>query len=344
MFEETDLIIDEDLQKISNDVSKDFFESRKILVTGGGGFIGSFLCESLLLFNANVTCVDNFITGDMGNISRILNNDNFTLINKDVLDFTTEEEYDYIFHLASRAAPDEYVINPIKTLRISALGSNKILEVARQSNSTILFTSTSETYGDSEVLPTPETYWGYVNPVGKRSCYDEGKRYAESLFMAFYRQYGLDVRIVRIFNTYGPRLRADGAYARAMSRFITQALDNVDITVYGDGMQTRSFCYVSDTVTGILLTMINNETKGDVVNIGNPNETHIIDLAKKIKDISNSKSKITFHELPEDDPKRRCPDISKAKQLIEWEPRISLEEGLKRTIKWFRPRVHKNDV
>ena len=208
-------------------------------------------------------------------------------------------------------------------------------ELARKNDATLLFASTSEVYGDTEVIPTPETYWGKVNPIGPRSCYDEGKRFAEALLMAYSRQYGLDVRVARIFNSYGPRLREDGLYGRALSRFIVQALSNQTITVYGDGKQTRSFCYITDTVTGLLLLATNPEAKGEVVNIGNTREVAILELAQKIKEETNCKSTIEFYPLPKDDPKRRCPDTSKLERLVGWVPGVGLEEGLKRTILWF---------
>jgi len=210
-----------------------------------------------------------------------------------------------------------------------------VLEFARRSDARVLYTSSSEVYGDTKVVPTPEDYWGNVNPVGMRSCYDEGKRFGEALFMAYYREYGLDIRIARIFNTFGPRLREDGAYARALSRFIAQALSNRDITVYGDGKQTRSFCYVSDTITALLLQLMSERAKGDVINVGNPDEITILGLAEKIKELTKSKSRITFQPLPPDDPKRRCPNIGKAKGILGWQPRVTLDEGLIKTIKWF---------
>ena len=214
-------------------------------------------------------------------------------------------------------------------------GTEKLLEFARKTDSTFIYASTSEVYGDSELIPTPETYWGKVNPNGPRSCYDEGKRYGEALCAAYRKEYGIDVRIARIFNTYGPRLRADGAYGRAVSRFIAQALKGEDISVFGDGKQTRSFCYVTDTISGILKMAYTDAVKGETINIGNPNEISIMALAKLITKFVPTKSKITFQPLPADDPKRRCPDISKAKRLLDWYPRVDLDEGLQKTIEWF---------
>jgi UDP-glucuronate decarboxylase len=211
-------------------------------------------------------------------------------------------------------------------------------ELARKNDATVLFASTSEVYGDAEIVPTPESYWGKVNPIGPRSCYDEGKRFAEALFMAYHKQYGLDVRIPRIFNSYGPRLREDGLYGRAMSRFIMQALTDKPITVYGDGKQTRSFCYITDTVTGLLLLTISDDAKGEVVNVGNSQEITILELAEKIRELTKCKSDLTFHPLPKDDPKRRCPDTSKLEKLVKWKSEINFEKGLKRTIRWFSPK------
>jgi UDP-glucuronate decarboxylase len=241
-----------------------------------------------------------------------------------------------IFHLASHASPEEYQVHPIETLRASSLGSIGMAELARKGDAALLFASTSEVYGDAEVVPTPESYWGKVNPIGPRSCYDEGKRFAEALFMAYHKQYGLNVRVARIFNTFGPRLREDGLYGRAMSRFIIQALAGKPITVYGDGAQTRSFCYVTDTVTGLMLLSTSEKPKGEVVNIGNVQEVTILQLAEKIKALTKSRSQLTFHLLPKDDPRRRCPDTRKMEGLLGFKPKVGLEEGLARTIEWFR--------
>jgi UDP-glucuronate decarboxylase len=241
--------------------------------------------------------------------------------------------------MAGHASPDEYQKHPIETLQTSALGTFAMAELARKNDATMLFSSTSETYGDTEVIPTPETYWGKVNPIGPRSCYDEGKRFAEALLMAYSKQYGLDVRVPRIFNSYGPRLREDGLYGRALSRFILQALTNQHITVYGNGKQTRSFCYITDTVTGLLLLASGTKAKGEVVNIGNTKEITILELAQKIKETTRTKSNIEFYPLPKDDPKRRCPDTKKLEGLVDWRPSVGLEFGLERTVAWFSDRV-----
>ncbi len=334
-----DQIILEDVEKIRSDLKRGDFEGKQVLVTGGAGFVGSWLIDVLVGFDAEVDCLDNLSTGKLENIDHLLDEPRFRFINEDVCTFKSDMEYDFVLHLASRASPEEYQQHPIETLRANSVGSVNMLELARKHDSTILFTSTSEVYGDALVVPTPETYWGNVNPIGPRSCYDEGKRFAEALFMAYHRAYGLDVRIARIFNSYGPRLRAEGAYGRAVSRFITQALANQPLTVYGDGRQTRSFCYIADTSIGLLLLLTSEEAKGEIVNIGNPEEITILELAEKIKTLAESTSPITFHPLPKDDPRRRCPDIEKAGKILKWRPKTSLENGLSKTIKWFRENV-----
>jgi len=329
-------IISEDLQRITNETRLGALRDKRVLVTGGAGFIGSYLCDVLVEVGAIVTCLDNFSTGLLENINHLEGQKNFKLLKGNISTFKGKERYDLIVHFASRASPEDYQIHPIETLLTNSNGSYRMLDLARKHDSKILFASSSEVYGHADVIPTPETYWGSVNPIGIRSCYDEGKRFAEALFMAYHRRHGLDTRIVRIHNTYGPRLRADGVCARALSRFIRQALKDEDITVFGDGTQTRSFCYITDTMRGILLTLLSNKLKGEVINIGYPQETTILELAKKIREIVDSKSRITFHSFPEDDPERRCPDVSKAKRLLDWAPQISLDEGLVRTIEWFR--------
>lgn len=330
-----DKIIREDIEKIGSVVSADGFSGKKILVTGGAGFIGSWLSDVLIGFGAEVTVVDNFSTGRMKNIDHLTDNKGFKLVKTDVCDYNEETKFDIIFHMAAHASPDEYMAHPIDTLLTSALGTQKIAELARKNDATLLFASTSECYGDAEVVPTPETYWGKVNPIGPRSCYDEGKRFAEALLMAYKKQYGLNVRVPRIFNSYGPRLREDGLYGRALSRFISQALTGQPITVYGDGKQTRSFCYISDTVTGLLLLTASGKAKGEVVNVGNSQEMTILELAQLIKKDTNTKSAIEFHPLPKDDPRRRRPDTAKLESLVGWKPNVPLDYGLKRTIAWF---------
>jgi UDP-glucuronate decarboxylase len=330
-----DNIIGEDLEKIKSTVKGDAFAEKKALVTGGAGFIGSWLSDVLVGFGADVTAVDDLSTGRIKNIDHLTKNPLFKFVKSDVCAFDSKEKFDFIFHMAGHASPDEYQAHPIETLQTSALGSFGMAELARKNDATLLFASTSEVYGDTEVIPTPESYWGKVNPIGPRSCYDEGKRFAEALLMAYSKQYGLDVRVPRIFNSYGPRLREDGLYGRAMSRFILQALTNQPITVYGDGKQTRSFCYITDTVTALMMLMMSPQAKGEVVNVGNTKEVTILELAKKVKETTKSKSTIQFHSLPKDDPKRRCPDTTKLEMLVGWKPNVCFDEGLKRTIGWF---------
>ena len=331
-----DRIVSEDIRQILSHNESEAFQDSSILVTGGGGFIGSYLCDTLVRTEANVTCLDDFSTGVAENVSHLLKKRNFRIVREDVSSFKSDVSYDFILHFASRASPEEYQLSPVKTLLANSHGSYRLLELARKHDSKILFASSSEVYGDAEIIPTPESYWGNVNPVGVRSCYDESKRFGEALFMAFHREYELDTRIVRIHNTYGPRFRADNVFARALSRFVRQALENKDLTVYGDGTQTRSFCYVTDTITGILLALVSPLSAGEVINIGSADEIRILDLAKKIKRIVGSKSKITFKPLPEDDPRRRCPDTRKASELLGWHPDIDLCTGLNRTIDWFK--------
>jgi UDP-glucuronate decarboxylase len=333
-----DDIILKDIARIGNAVKGDAFAGKKLLITGGAGFIGSWLCDVLVSFGAAVTAVDDLSTGRKGNVDHLAKNPKFKLLQCDACTFQSKEKFDFIFHMAARASPEDYQAHPIETLYASSFGSANMAELARKNDATVLFASTSEVYGDAEVVPTPENYWGKVNPIGPRACYDEGKRFAEALFLAYYKQYGLDVRIPRIFNSYGPRLREDGLYGRAVSRFIMQALADKPITVYGDGKQTRSFCYITDTVAGLMLLTASDNNTGEVVNVGNSKEVTILELAKRIRELTKSSSELTFHPLPEDDPRRRCPDTSKVEKLLSWKPRISMESGLKRTVEWFNKR------
>lgn len=330
-----DKIISEDMEKIKSSVKGEAFTGKKILVTGGAGFIGSWLCDVLVNLDAKVTAVDDLSTGRAENIDHLIKNPLFNFVKSDVCKFESSERFDYIFHMAGHASPDEYQTHPIETLQTSASGTFQIAELARKNSARLLFASTSEVYGDTEIIPTPETYWGKVNPIGPRSCYDEGKRFAEALLMAYLKQYDLDVRVPRIFNSYGPRLREDGLYGRAMSRFILQALTGQPITVFGDGKQTRSFCYITDILTGLMLLMSSPNAKGEVVNIGNTKEITILELSEKIKEITKCKSSLEFHPLPKDDPKRRCPDTTKLEKLVNWKPKVTFEDGLQRTITWF---------
>ncbi len=302
----------------------------RILVTGGAGFLGSHLCESLLKQGHDVLAVDNFFTGNKQNIQHLLINPNFEIIRHDIT-FPLYLEVDQIYNLACPASPVHYQHDPVQTTKTSVHGSINMLGLAKRTQSRILQASTSEVYGDPEIHPQPEDYWGKVNPIGPRSCYDEGKRCAETLFFDYHRQHNVDIRVVRIFNTYGPKMSpGDG---RVVSNFIVQAIQGHDITIYGDGSQTRSFCYVDDLINGLILTM-NNQLTGPI-NIGNPTEYRIIDLAEKIISLTNSKSKLVFKELPQDDPKQRQPNIEYAKKLLGWSPQVPLDEGLKTTIKYF---------
>lgn len=306
--------------------------TKRILVTGGAGFIGSHLCEKLLQEDNFVICLDNFFTGSKKNIEHLLDNKNFQLIEHDVT-IPYDIEVDEIYNLACPASPPHYQYDPVKTIRTSVLGIINMLDLAKKYNAKILQASTSEIYGDPIVHPQVESYWGNVNPIGVRSCYDEGKRCAETLMMDYHRQFNVDIRIVRIFNTYGPNMALNDG--RVVSNFIVQALENKDITIYGDGSQTRSFCYVSDLIDGLVKMMENPQLFIGPVNLGNPQETSILDFAKYIISLTNSSSKIIFKELPSDDPVQRKPNIELAKKELDWEPKVNAEEGIKNTIKYF---------
>ena len=307
---------------------------KKILVTGGAGFIGSHLCERLLNEGNEVICLDNYFTGSKNNVVHLLDNPYFELIRHDVtMPFFIE--VDEIYNLACPASPIHYQYNPIKTIKTSVMGAINMLGLAKRIKAKILQASTSEVYGDPDIHPQPETYWGKVNPIGSRSCYDEGKRCAESLFVNYHKQNNVRIKIVRIFNTYGPNMHPNDG--RVVSNFIVQALQDKPITIYGDGSQTRSFQYVDDLVEGMIRMMNTPDEVTGPVNIGNPGEFTILELAQKVIALTGSKSKIEFHELPEDDPMQRNPDITKAGELLGgWQPKIHLEEGLKNTIDYFR--------
>ena len=302
------------------------------LVTGGAGFIGSHLCKNLLKKNYRVICIDNLITGSLKNLEGIKTGD-FLFVNHDVTEhIDIKDNINIIFHLSSPASPIDYLQLPIQTLKVGALGTHNILGVAKSKRATILLASTSEVYGDPLIHPQTEEYWGNVNPIGPRGVYDEAKRFAEAITMAYHRQQGLDTRIARIFNTYGPNMRMrDG---RVIPNFITQCLKGEDMTTYGDGKQTRSFCYIDDMVDG-LFKLISTEYHLPM-NLGNPNEITILELSSRIKKLTGSSSNIIFNPLPEDDPKVRMPDINKAKKILTWEPKVNLEEGLAKTIGWFK--------
>lgn len=315
---------------------------QKILIAGGAGFIGSHLCESFLDENYAVICVDNLITGDKKNIDPLIKNSNFKFINHDTTKFLQSDELteiDYIFHLASPASPNKksprsYINHPIETLLANSLGTYELLELAKKFSAKFLYVSSSEIYGNPTISQQTEDYFGNVNPNGIRSVYDEGKRFGEAMTMAYVRKFGTDARIVRIFNTYGPKMQKDDG--RVISNFINQAIENKQITVYGDGNQTRSFCYVDDMVNGLKLAMFTPGTKGEVMNLGNPDEKTILEIARIIKNMVGSSSEIIHEELPEDDPENRKPDIEKAKRLLKWSPKINLEDGLKKTIEYFK--------
>jgi UDP-glucuronate decarboxylase len=304
----------------------------KVLVTGGAGFIGSYICETLLQEKHEVICLDNYFTGSKRNIYHLLDFRNFEVVRHDIIN-PIDIEADQIYNLACPASPVFYQFNPVRTIQANVLGVTNVLELAKRTKARILQASTSEVYGDPQVHPQREDYWGNVNPIGVRSCYDEGKRVAETLMMDYFRQHQVDIRIVRIFNTYGPRMAvSDG---RVVSNFIVQALKGEDITVYGSGEQTRSFCYISDLVRGII-AMMNQTGFAGPVNLGNPAEFTILNLASKVVELTKSSSRIIFKPLPEDDPTQRKPDISLAKAKLGWTPTIELEEGLTRTILYFK--------
>ena len=304
----------------------------RILVTGGAGFIGSNLCDALIRQGHDVLCVDNLFSGSRDNIRHLLGHPYFEFIRHDMI-HPFFAEVDMIYHLACPASPMHYQHNPIKTIKTNVMGTINMLGLAKRVKARILLASTSEVYGDPALHPQPETYWGNVNPIGIRSCYDEGKRVAETLMMDYHRQNGVDIRIVRIFNTYGPRMAIQDG--RVVSNFIVQALRGEELTIYGDGNQTRSFCYVSDMVEGII-KMAETEGLTGPVNLGNPKDSTILEIAQKILSIAGSKSPIVFRPLPPDDPARRCPDITLAQEKLAWSPRVSLDEGLEKTVEYFR--------
>jgi nucleoside-diphosphate-sugar epimerase len=307
---------------------------KKALVTGGAGFVGSHLCNVLVKKGLEVVCVDNLITGKKKNIGQLINNKSFTFKHIDVINTDLKDKgVDYIFHLASPASPVDYQKYPEETALVNSLGTLNLLKLAVENKARFLFASTSEVYGDPEEHPQKETYWGNVNSFGPRSCYDEGKRFGEAITYVYVKKYGVDARVIRIFNTYGPNMQKDDG--RVVSNFINQTLEGKSLTVYGRGDQTRSFCYVSDLVAGIEKVMFKKGLGGEIFNLGNPEEYTILDFAKKIKKLTGSKSKIIFKPLPEDDPKKRQPDTTKAKKLLDWKPKVSVHEGLKRTIEYY---------
>jgi len=308
----------------------------KVIITGGAGFLGSHLCDRFIAEGDKVICIDNLITGSADNIAHLFGNPNFQFIHHDVTNYIyVPGEVDYILHFASPASPIDYLQLPIQTLKVGSLGTHKALGLAKAKKARFLLASTSEVYGDPLIHPQTEEYWGNVNPIGLRGVYDEAKRFAEAMTMAYHRYHGVDTRIVRIFNTYGPRMRINDG--RAIPAFITQALKNEDVTVFGDGSQTRSVCYVEDEIEGIYRLLMSDITTP--INIGNPDEISMLDLAKEIIELTNSKSKIVFMDLPEDDPKVRQPDITKARNILKWEPRYNRLDGLKKTIEYFKQKL-----
>ena len=312
---------------------------KRILVTGGAGFIGSHLCERLLNEGHEVFCLDNFFTGNKDNIIPLLKNPYFELVRHDIT-MPYFVEIDEIYNLACPASPIHYQYDPIQTIKASILGSINVLGIAKRTGATVLQASTSEVYGDPQVHPQVEGYWGNVNPIGLRSCYDEGKRCAETLFMDYHRQNGIRIKIIRIFNTYGPRMLPDDG--RVVSNFVVQALRNEDITIYGSGAQTRSFQYVDDLIEGMVRMMNTEDEFIGPVNLGNPNEFSILELAEKVIQLTGSKSKLVFKPLPHDDPKQRQPDITLAKEKLNWQPTIELEDGLQKIVEYFKEYRYRN--
>lgn len=306
-----------------------------VLVTGGAGFLGSHLCDRLIERGDDVICLDNFFTGRKENVRHLLNHERFELVRHDIV-HPFYLEVDRIFNLACPASPEAYQYNPIKTIKTSTVGMVNVMGLAKRCGARILHASTSEVYGDPLVHPQTEDYWGHVNPIGPRSCYDEGKRIAESLMMNYHQAHGVAIRIIRIFNTYGPRM--DPNDGRVISNFITQAIRGDDITVYGEGTQTRSFCFCSDLIEGMLRLMDQDDQTGPI-NIGNPVENTMLELAEAVVKAVGSSSKIVHRPLPKDDPQRRCPDITRAREALDWEPKVALEDGLQLTIDWYRKEI-----
>jgi dTDP-glucose 4,6-dehydratase len=314
---------------------------QTVLVAGGAGFIGSHLCEYLLKKDYKVICLDNFITSDKENISKLSQSDNFTVIEKDIIELGENDlpGFDYLFHLASPASPNaksarSYIAYPVETLLVNSAGTHNLLEAARKRNAKFLYASTSEVYGDPTISPQTEEYFGNVNPNGIRSVYDESKRFGEAFTSAYVRKFDLDARIVRIFNTYGPQMRVDDG--RVVTDFITQAITGKPMTIYGRGDQTRSFCYITDMIEGVCSAMFTDGTKGEVINLGNPDEKTVNELAELVITLTGTTSQLIHEDLPQDDPRKRKPSITKAKKILNWEPKVGLDEGLRKTIEYFK--------
>lgn len=327
----------DDIRAINSNLESIVLKDARVFISGGAGFLGSWICHVLISQGAYVLCLDNLSSGIRKNIRDLENNPRFSFIKQDICEpLQVKEQIDYVMHLASRASPLEFDKFPLEIIRANTVGTSNALELATNHQATFLFTSTSETYGKAELFPTPETYNGNVSTYGIRGCYDESKRAGEAICMAYLREKGTDVRIARIFNTYGPFMRADGVYGRVIPRFIAQALKGDPITIFGDGAQTRSFCYVTDQVSGLLKFLTADSAKGEIVNMGNNEETTILALSKLIIKLTESESDLKFETLPEDDPPRRLPDIAKAKRLIGYAPKVHLEEGLNAMITYMK--------
>src|SRR3989454_2174697 len=331
-----DAIIREDLEQIMGSIDPGPFQGKRVLVSGGSGFLGSWVCDVLTDVGSRVICLDNLSTGVFENVEHLKGTKGFEFEKSDVCTYSRNPRVDMVFHLASRPAPEDYQKHPVETALANATGTDKMLDLARKNDARVFYSSSSEVYGDPEVFPTPESYEGKVDPLGPRSCYEEGKRFGEALCKAYHDQYGLDVRIGRLFNSYGPRLRPDGLYGRVVSRFIMQAQRGDDITVYGDGSQSRSFCYVADSVSASLLFMGLDRSSEKVLNIGMKEENNIRDLAEKIKAIAVSDSTIRFLPLPAGDHIRRVPDTARMRRRLGWSPSIRVETGFNRAPRWFR--------
>ena len=333
-----DAIIREDLKQIKGSIDPGPFQGKRVLVSGGSGFLGSWICDVLSQIGSKIICVDNLSTGLVENVEHLKGTRGFEFEKADVCTYSKNPKVDMVFHLASRPAPEDYQKHPVETALANATGTDRMLDLARKNDARAFYSSSSEVYGDPEIFPTPESYEGKVDPLGPRSCYEEGKRFGEALCKAYHDQYGLDVRIGRLFNSYGPRLREDGFYGRVVSRFIMQAQRGHDITVYGDGSQTRSFCYVADSVTGILRFTGKTRLSGEVLNIGADEERKILYLAETVRKLTSSSSAIRFHPFPKGDHRRRLPDTRRSTKEIDWSPKTDLENGLNRTIGWLKTR------
>jgi UDP-glucuronate decarboxylase len=333
-----DAIVEQGRDHITSAIDPRPFREKRILVSGGSGFLGSWICDVLSQVGSRITCLDNLSTGALENIQHLRGTRDFEFEEADVCGYSSTKKINMVFHLASRPAPEDYQKHPVQTAQANATGTDNMLDLARRNDARFFYASSSEVYGDPEIFPTVESFEGKVDPLGPRSSYEEGKRFGEALCKAYHDQYGIDVRIGRLFNSYGPRLREDGLYGRVVSRFVKQALLGEDVTVYGDGLQTRSFCYISDTITAVLLLMQIEQLPGYALNLGSTIETSILDLASLIIRLCGSKSRIKFLPFPPGDHRRRMPEISKARSLLSWEPKVTLEHGLSRTIRWIKAR------